>query len=70
MSLWLGDIKSEIIITGPDGKRNLLEKKSNYYKTVDSVGKLLVPKIKKSNLLNYILANKNCSDKAYRLVKN
>lgn len=70
MSLWRWDIKCGILITGHHGERNLIESKSNYYKTVDSVSKWLVPKIKKSNLVNYILANKNCSDKVYRLVKN
>lgn len=47
-----------------------MEQKCNDCKTVDSVGKWLVPKIKKADLVNYISANKNCSDKVYRLVKN
>lgn len=38
MSLWLWDIKCGILITGPDAER-ADRVKSNYFKTIDSVGK-------------------------------
>lgn len=67
MSVQAIGLKYGILITGTDGLEGNHftsdKEKCNYYESGDRAGKLLAPKFKKSNLVNFISANKNSSDK-------